>query len=500
MKRLMLAAAILTSLALPAGAQQTLRVGIASDPDALDPTLSRTVAGRQVFAAMCDKLIDINEKLEFVPQLATSWSWSTDGRTLTLKLRQGVTFHDGEKMDAAAVKASLERHLKLPASTRRSEMGPIKEIVASAPDTVEIQLGQPFAPLVAALADRAGMILSPKAIAALGDKFSNAPVCAGPFKFVRRVPQDRIELEKFAGYWNAASIHFDRIVYLPITENTVRLNNLRANSLELIERVLPSDVADLKKDARVKVVSGPGLAATYISFNLANGPRAQAPINKMQKLREALDWALDREALVQVLSDGVYLPGNQSVAPGTVFYTKSIPVPKRDLAKAKALIKEAGFDRVKMHMSVPNTTEFKQAAEIIQGMVGEAGIDMEIQVFETATLLADWTAGRFESLLILWSGRVDIDGNIYSFKACDGALNGGKYCNADVDKYLKEGRGRVYLPSRLSAYEDAAKIYLAERPYIYLYHPTNIFGLSAKLDGFRVIPDGLMRVQGLKFK
>ncbi|MGE0424275.1 MAG: ABC transporter substrate-binding protein, partial [Reyranellaceae bacterium] len=252
MKRLMLAAAILTSLALPAGAQQTLRVGIASDPDALDPTLSRTVAGRQVFAAMCDKLIDINEKLEFVPQLATSWSWSTDGRTLTLKLRQGVTFHDGEKMDAAAVKASLERHLKLPASTRRSEMGPIKEIVASAPDTVEIQLGQPFAPLVAALADRAGMILSPKAIAALGDKFSNAPVCAGPFKFVRRVPQDRIELEKFAGYWNAASIHFDRIVYLPITENTVRLNNLRANSLELIERVLPSDVADLKKDARVK--------------------------------------------------------------------------------------------------------------------------------------------------------------------------------------------------------------------------------------------------------
>ncbi len=500
MKRLILAAAILSSLAVSAAAQTVLRVGIASDPDALDPTLSRTVAGRQVFAAMCDKLIDINEKLEFVPQLATSWEWSTDGRALTLKLRPGVLFHDGEKMDAAAVKASLDRHLTMPGSTRRSEMGPIKEIVASAPDTVTIELNQPFAPLVAALADRAGMIMSPKAMAALGDKFANAPVCAGPFKFVRRVQQDRIELEKFAGYWDAANIHFDRIIYLPITENTVRLNNLRANSLDLIERVLPSDVADLKKDARVKLASGPSLAATYISFNIANGPRAQAPINKLQKLREAMDWAIDREALVQVLSDGVYLPGNQSVAPGTVFYSKSIPVPKRDVAKAKALIKEAGFDRVKVHMSVPNTTEFKQAAEIIQGMVGEAGFDMEIQLFETATLLADWTAGRFESLLILWSGRVDIDGNIYSFNACDGALNGGKYCNQEVDKHLKDGRGRVYLPARLNAYDDAAKIYLAERPYIYLFHPTNIFGMSAKLDGFRVVADGLMRVQGLKFK
>ena len=500
MKRLILAAAILSSLTVPAGAQTTLRVGIGSDPDALDPTLSRTVAGRQVFAALCDKLIDIDEKLNLVPQLATSWAWSADGRTLTMKLRPGVTFHDGETMDAAAVKASLDRHLTLTGSTRRNEMGPIKEIVAAAPDTVTIQLNEPFAPLVAALADRAGMIMSPKAIAALGDKFGNAPVCAGPFKFVRRVALDRIELERFAGYWDAGNIHLDRIIYLPIPDSTVRLNNLKANSLDLIEAVLPSDVADIKRDARVRVAAGPGLSAVYISFNIANGPRAQAPINKLAKLREALDWAIDREALVKVLSDGVYTPGNQSVAPGTAFYTRSVPVPKRDVAKAKALIKEAGFDGVKLHMSVPNTTEFKQAAEILQGMVGEAGFDMELQLFETATLLRDWVAGGFESLLILWSGRVDIDGNIYSFKACDGALNGGKYCNAEVDKHLKEARGRVDLPGRLSAYDAAATIYLAERPYIYLYHRTNIFGHSAKLDGLRLIPDGLMRVQGLRLK
>src|SRR5689334_14040098 len=253
MKRFILAAAILAGLAAPASAQTVLRIGLAADPDTLDPTLSRTVASRQVFAALCDKLVDINEKLEIVPQLATSWEWSNEGRTLTFKLRPGVTFHDGEKMDAAAVKASLDRHLTMPGSTRRNEMGPVKEIVATAPDTVTIEMSQPFAPLVAALADRAGMIMSPKAIATLGDKFTNAPVCAGPFKFVRRVAQDRVELEKFAGYWDVANIHVDRIVYLPISEITVRLNNLRANSLDLIENVLPSDVADLKKDARIKL-------------------------------------------------------------------------------------------------------------------------------------------------------------------------------------------------------------------------------------------------------
>lgn len=371
MNRSLLAAALLSSLAVSAGAQ-TLRIGITSDPDALDPTLSRTLAGRQVFAAMCDKLIDIDETLNLVPQLATSWDWSLDGRTLSLTLRSGVTFHDGEKMDAAAVKASLDRHLSMAGSMRRSEMGPIRAIAAVGADTVAIHLNEPFAPLISALADRAGMIMSPRAIVELGAKFADAPVCAGPYRFVRRIALERIELEKFPGYWDAASIHVEKLVYLPIPDGMVRLDNLRADSLDLIEAVLPSEVAQLRKDPRLRVASGPSLSAIYIAFNIGNGPRAQAPINKVQKLREALDWAIDREALVQVLSDGVYTPGNQSVAPGTLFYARSVPVPKRDVARARALIREAGFDRVKLHMSVPDATEFKQAAEIPAGHGGRS--------------------------------------------------------------------------------------------------------------------------------
>ena len=175
---------------------QTLRIGLAEDPDVLDPTLARTFVGRIVFSALCDKLFDIDEKLTIVPQLAQSYEWSADSKALTIKLRSGVTFHDGEKMDAAAVKYSLERHKTMPGSNRRGELAPVASVDVVDPMTVRINLSAPFSPLLAQLADRAGMIVSPKAAQEAGDKFGAKPVCSGPFKFVERVAQDRIVLER----------------------------------------------------------------------------------------------------------------------------------------------------------------------------------------------------------------------------------------------------------------------------------------------------------------
>src|SRR5271154_3548436 len=206
---------------------QTLRIGLAEDPDILDPTLARTFVGRIVFSALCDKLFDLDEKLNIVPMLATSHEWSADNKTLTLKLRPGVTFHDGEKFDAAAVKFNIERHKNMAGSTRRGELTPVASVDVVDPLTVRINLSAPFAPLLALLTDRAGMMVSPKAAAAAGDKFGANPVCSGPFKFVERVAQDRIVLERYPGYWNKGEIHFERITYLPIVDATVRLANLR---------------------------------------------------------------------------------------------------------------------------------------------------------------------------------------------------------------------------------------------------------------------------------
>src|SRR5258706_14919607 len=223
-----LAAALVMAAALPASAETTLRIGLAEDPDVLDPTLARTYVGRIVFASLCDKLFDIDAKVNIVPQLALSHETSEDGKTVTIKLRPGVKLHDGEPMDAAAVKCSLERHMSLQGSFRRPELAAVDRIEVADPLTVKILLKTPFSPLIAQLTDRAGMIVSPKAATEAGDKFGLKPVCAGPFKFVERIQQDRIVLEKFADYWNKDAIHIDRVMFQPITESTVRLAKLKA--------------------------------------------------------------------------------------------------------------------------------------------------------------------------------------------------------------------------------------------------------------------------------
>ncbi len=198
--RVAAAAALLIASTGIAFAQTTLRIGLAEDPDILDPSLARTYVGRIVFASFCDKLFDIDEKLNVVPQLALGYEIAPDGLAMTINLRPNVKFHDGEKFDAEAAKYSLERHMTMVGSFRKPELAAVDRVEVVNPLAIKIVLKAPFAPLLAQLTDRAGMMVSPKAATAAGDKFGLHPVCAGPYKFVERVPQDRIIGEKFADY------------------------------------------------------------------------------------------------------------------------------------------------------------------------------------------------------------------------------------------------------------------------------------------------------------
>ncbi len=489
---------LLAALALAAQAQ-TLRVGLAEDPDVLDPSLARSFVGRVVFAALCDKLVDIDEKLAIQPQLATAWEWSADNKTLTLKLRPGVTFHDGEKFDAAAVKFNIERHKTMPGSNRRGELAPVATVDVVDALTVRMNLSAPFSPLLAQLADRAGMMVSPKAALAAGDKFGQKPVCSGPFKFVERVAQDRMVFERFDGYWNKAGIHFNKIVYTPIPDATVRLANLKAGQLDFIERVASSDMEKLQADKKLKTSRITEIGYQGITINIGKSEQAgKNPLGRDARVREAFELSLDRQGLAQVVMDNEAQLGNQWVAPSNTFYAKNLPLPKRDVARAKALLKEAGVPNPSFTLLTPTTSDAQRLALVIQAMTREAGFDVKIQAAEFATSLNMADKGEFDAYALAWSGRADPDGNLFSFHGCKQPLNYAGYCDPETEKLLAQSRTLRDVAERKKVFEQIAARVLKERPVIYLYHRNWLWAYNAKLGGVRNVPDGLLRVAGLK--
>ncbi len=490
-----LAAGVIATL--PAFAAE-LRIGLQEDPDVLDPAQSRTFVGRIVYTAMCDKLVDITPDLKFVPQLATEWNWSDDGKQLTMKLREGVKFHDGTDFNADAVVATIDRNLTLPESRRKSELASVEKVEAAGPLEVRFNLKSADVTLLAQLSDRAGMIVSPTAAKELGANFGSKPVCAGPFKFVERVQNDKIVLEKFQDYWNKDNVFLDRVTYLPIPDSTVRLANLQSGDIDFVERLAPSDAAAAKSNPDLTYADVVNLGYMSMYVNVGNGPRADNPLGKDKRLRQAFSLAVDREAIAQVAFEGTAVAGNQPFPPSSPWFNKATPVPARDVEKAKALMKEAGVDRLQVELGAANSPIVMQVMQMIQAMVSEAGFDVSLKTTEFATLLDEQTAGNYQVARTDWSGRVDPDGNIHQFVTCKGGINDTKYCNPEVDKLLNEARQSTDDAVRKQKYDAALAILNDELPIIYFGHQSWIWALRKSVTGFVPSPDGMIRLVGVK--
>ena len=500
-RRALLATVLSLGFSAGAFAQTHLRVGIGDDPDVLDPTLSRTYTGRIVFASICDKLFDIDETLAIVPQLALGHETSADGKTVTIKLRPGVKFHDGEPVDAAAAKYSLDRHLTMKGSYRRPEIGTVDNVEVVDALTFKLNLKAPFSPLLAQLTDRSGMLVSPKAAEAAGDKFGLKPVCAGPYRFVERVQQDRIVVEKFADYWNKDRVFIDKITYLPIVDTTVRLANLQSGGIDITERILATDIKTVRDNAKLKLANSVSLAWFGLMINQNNGPKSNNPLGKDPRVQKAFELAIDRDALNQVVFNGEFVVGNQWVSPQSPYYQKDFPVPKRDIARARALMKEAGIaGRLSIDYMVNNAPEARAIAEVVQSMVAEAGFDLKLRVTEVATALKAGEDGDFQLYGLTWSGRSDPDGNSVIYQTCGAPQNMAKYCDKDVDAWHQEARAATTVEARKAVYRKITERFIDKGWILYMYHPQNLVTHTARLEGYRPIADGLIRVVGLKLK
>ncbi len=499
MRRYLLLSCIGLALAsTPVHAAGTLRIGQQEEPDALDPARGGTFGGRFAFTAMCDKLWDLTPDLSFRPQLATAWKWSDDNQALTITLRDGVTLHDGTPMTAEVVQANLERYRSAPESNRKGELRSVTGIEVVDGHTVRIVLSKPFAPLLAALSDRAGMIASPTVFKRLGADFFKEPVCSGPFRFTERVAQDRIVLDRFPGYWDAANVHFDRVVFRMMPDSTVRLVNLQAGELDMLQDLSPTDAGKVRADTKLRLVTSPGLGYAAIGINTAHGPRADTPFGRDPRVRAAFEAAIDRQVINQVALEGLFVPNNQTELPASPYNNKALPVPPRDVAKARALLKEAGVDKLEIELQVAKNPRDVQVAEIIQSMAAEAGITVKVRSGESVSNIQAMTRGDYQAGIHNWSGRADPDLNISIYIAADSFQNWGKYNNPAFEAALAAARAQTDPLRRAAEYQKVTSIYTTDKPLIPLYNTTWLFALSARLSGFVPVPDGLIRIQGMK--
>ncbi|GAC1481541.1 MAG: ABC transporter substrate-binding protein [Acetobacteraceae bacterium] len=493
---------ILTVIAFSTAAHAagTLRFGLDFDLDTFDPARSGSYIERVVNASMCDQLLNVDPRLNIVPELATAWEWSPDQLALTLHLRPNVVFQDGAKLDAEAVRANLERSRTATYSNRRAELKPVTSVEAADPLTVVIHLSQPYAPLPALLANRAGTMLSPRILGLTTEQIAQHPVCAGPFSFVERVAQDHITLERFPAYWNAAAVSLDRIEFRIMPDSTIRRVNLESGQLDVANRLAATDVPAVEGNKALRLARSPSIGFQLISFNLAHGPAADTPFGRDVRVRRAFAKSIDRMGINQVVFEGRFIPNNQTEAPASPYFDRSFPIPPRDIPGAKALLAAAGVPHPKLTLNVVNNPTDVQVGEVIQSMAAEAGFEVTLNKGESVSQTEAAARGEYQAYTAIWSGRPDPDGNTSIWLRCGAPLNWTGWCSKPVEAALDRAATTTDPAARAAAYHDVTRIVMEELPYLPLYHFTWFWGLSERVTGFMPRPDGLVRPIGLGVK
>jgi peptide/nickel transport system substrate-binding protein len=461
-----------------------------------------------VFLHMCEKLYDLNAKLEIVPQLAAAMpTLSPDKKTMTIKIRRGVRFNDGTPLNAQAVKVSLDRHRTNPRSARASEISPVTSVVVAGPYTVRLVLNARYSPLTAQLADRAGMIMSPKQLDALGDRFATNPVCVGAFRFVSRTAGDRIVLEKSPYYYARNKVKLNQIIFRTLTDTSARAANLRSHDVDVIDRIASTDLPAIQRDKSLRVLKATSIGYQGISINVGNKDGIGKPFSNVgtplskQFIRQAFELSLDRKVINRVVFGGTVVPGCLPVPKASPYYDASVKCPGRNVARARELLRKAGAQPpVAIKLMIGTDQVNARLGQVIQSMAGEAGFRVELQPTEFVTALRRQDQGNYDAFAVGWSGRVDPDGNIYQFVHSKGSLNNLGWGTPRMDLLLDNARKASSVAARKKLYDSVYKILRAQLPIIVLWHPVNRHGVSKNVTGVQTFGDGLIRAYYAEIK
>lgn len=471
-----------------------IKVGLDADVTTLDPLKSTSLYDRQVMLNIYDTLVRLDANNSIVPDLATSWTYSTPTQ-LEFTLRTGVTFQDGTPFNADAVVFNINRILNAPTSPRYSEISSVKSVAAIDSTHVLFTLKKPFSPLLAALTDRAGMILSPTAVQKLGSNLANAPTNAGsgPFMFQEWVKGDHLTVVKNPHYWMKDAQgntlpYLQSIRYVPITNESVMYSNLETGNINIADDLGPTEVTAAKANSNLVYKQEPGLS--FFGFMLNT---KVAPLNNVH-VRRAIEWGVNRPEIVNTVLKGIGVVAQGPLSPVSWAYSSSFAPYSYNISNAKSELAQGGkAGGVSFTLLITSGSPLNaQEAQFIQSELQPAGITVNIKQETFTTLLNDTSAFNFQAALIGWSGRPDPDGNMYSWFHTGGGFNDMQYSNPQVDSLLEAARATSVQAQRITDYQQAEQLILQDAPYVFINNGVNEQATATNIKNFTLLPTGMM--------
>jgi peptide/nickel transport system substrate-binding protein len=462
---------------------QVLEIGADASPAGLDPHLVTAFPSVMVVVGtIYEGLTGVDKNLDVTPGLAESWTVSADGKTYTFKLRPNVKFHDGSPMDANDVTASIRRvQSKDIASPLASRVASIETATAVDPQTVELKLKEPSAPLLVSL-ERIAIV--PRSVETNKDALQKAPVGTGPFKFQEWQPNGYILLAKHDAYWKSGTPKLSGLKFNFVPESATRQVGLTNGQYSLLPNIDAATALQLKGKPNVKLTDTLELAYSLIGMNVSKPPFDNP------KVREALNYAVNRQEIVDAAQFGAGVPGGP-LSPALKSWavdTKEYPCYSYDPKKAQALLKEAGVTLpVAVTMSVLPRQDIKDVAQVVQEQLNKAGFKVELKNQELGQFIQDWRNSNFDMFASTNAGSADPDEYFYRTFRTGGSTNVFKYSDAEIDQLLDKGRTTQDQPARKAIYDQVQKKLACAGPVAHLTYGTLFSASRGGLDGYEIM-------------
>lgn len=478
-----------------------LVVGQIAEPKSLDPAAVTAVNDFRILMNVYDGLVRYKDgTLEVEPALAESWTISDDGTVYTFKLRDGVTFHDGTPFNAEAVKYNFDRMLD--ENHPQHDTGPFPlafffsavETIDVVDDlTVKFTLNAPYAPFLSNLAYPTGLIVSPEAVKEFGADYGRHPVGTGPFKFAEWESNAKVVVVRNDDYWEDAA-KLEAVVFRPITDANTRVAELMAGGIDLMVEVPPDSLTQLSDDDNFSVYEQAGPHLWFLILNMKEGPF------KDKKVRQAINYAIDKKALVENVLQGTAEIATGPTPPAFAWaYNEQLQPYPHDIEKAKQLIKEAGAEGAEVTFYVTEggsgMLDPIPMGAAIQADLAQIGLTVAIETYEWNTFLGKVNPGlegKADMAEMAWMTN-DPDTLPYLALRTDawpdkGGFNSGYYSNPEVDKLLEAARSSTDQAERAKLYREMQEIVYDDAPWAFIANWKQNAVSSTMVDGFKLQP------------